>query len=105
MFGFFSMVHFLRGQQFSQHRFKFDGYIFFHDFKVVNSNGVCFFFKKAQCIPEINFPEINFPEINFPEIIFPEIIFPENLPFKNCYFTVFLKQHFPLVSPREVFIF
>jgi len=31
--------------------------IFFHDFKVVNSNGVCFFFKKAQCISEINFPE------------------------------------------------
>jgi len=24
---------------------------------VVNSNGVCFFFKKAQCISEINFPE------------------------------------------------
>jgi len=51
----FSMMHFLRGQQFSQHR-KFDG-VFFHDFKVVNSNGVCFFFKKAQCISGINFPE------------------------------------------------
>jgi len=24
---------------------------------VVHSNGVCFLFKKAQCIPEINFPE------------------------------------------------
>jgi len=59
---------------------------------VVNSNGVCFFFKKAQCIPEINFPEINFPEINFPEINFPEINFPENLPFKNCYFTVSLNS-------------
>jgi len=51
----FSMMHFLRGQQFSQHR-KFDG-VFFHDFKVVNSNVVCFFFKKAQCISGINFPE------------------------------------------------
>jgi hypothetical protein len=29
--------------------------IFFHDFKVVNSNGVCFFFKKAQCFSGINF--------------------------------------------------
>jgi len=49
------MMHFLRGQQFSQHR-KFDGF-FFHDFKVVNSNGVCFFLKKAQCISGNNFPE------------------------------------------------
>lgn len=30
---------------------------FFHDFKVVNSNGVCFFLKKAQCISGINFLE------------------------------------------------
>jgi len=64
---------------------------------VVNSNGVCFFFKKAQCIPEINFPEINFPEINFSEINFseinfPEINFPENLLIKNCYLTVSLNS-------------
>merc|ERR1719362_1991728 len=30
---------------------------FFHVFKVVNSNGVCFFFKKAQCISGIYFPK------------------------------------------------
>lgn len=57
----FSMMHFLRGQQFSQHR-KFDGF-FFHDFKVVNSNGVCFFLRRHSVFQELISQKISFSKI------------------------------------------
>ena len=68
----FSMMHFLRGQQFSQHR-KFDGF-FFHDFKVVNSNGVCFFLRRHSVFQELISQKISF--------------------FKNCHFRVSLNSIF-----------